>query len=92
MGRVAGTGGVDFEISQLCVGNFPFQIGRKIAHVKSRGFCKISQTLAADTVDSGGEGLFAACSLHVYKPHRVVKLGFPLRWGGLIFIEGEQPL
>ena len=47
-------GGGDFEVGQVNVGNFVFQIDREISHAKSRGFCKIYRTLAADTVDSGG--------------------------------------
>ena len=44
-------GGV--EVSQVHVGNFAFQIGRKISHMKSGGFCEIYRTLAADTVPVG---------------------------------------
>ena len=72
-----GAGGGGFEVSHLRVGNFAFQMGRKISHAKSRGFRKISRTLASDTVDSGEEGLFAACALHVYKPHFVLSIGVP---------------
>ena len=75
-------GGGDFEVSQFYVGNFAFQIGHGISHSKSRGFCEISRTLAADTVDSGGGGLFAACALHVYKPHFVLSIWVPLSLGG----------
>ena len=52
-GGTGGRGGGDFEVSQLCVGNFAFQIGREISHAKPRGFCEISRTLVAETVDSG---------------------------------------
>ena len=64
------------------MGNFAFQIGREISHAKSRGFSEISHKLAADTVDFGGESLFAACALHVYKPHFVLPIGVPPSLGG----------
>ena len=70
------------EVSRLRVGNFTFQIGHEISLVKSRGFCESSRTPAADTVDSCGEGLFAACALLVYEPHFVLSIGVPLSLGG----------
>ena len=60
--------GGNFEVGQFHVGNFACQIGREISHAKCRGLCEISPTLAADTVDSAREGLFAVCALHVHKP------------------------
>ena len=51
------------------MGNFAFQVGCDISHAKSTGFCEISRTPAADNVDSGGEGLCAACALQVFSPH-----------------------
>ena len=49
----------------------------EISHAKCRGFCKISCTLVADTVECGGEALLAAYALHVYKPLFVLSIGVP---------------
>ena len=64
-----------FAASQLCVGNFLFQIGRKfreIGHGSSRGFREISHTLLITRSGSGRQALMGCCRQPVCSPWSTV--------------------
>ena len=49
-----------------------FQLAAKFP-TRNPGSLRNFPHTAADTVDPGGEGLFAACALHVYKPSHFIQ-------------------